>query len=115
MKQTQPQCGGIAFVLVVVVMAAAAIMAFALISSALIQADASRNSVSSFSADGLVQSGSTLAEYYLMNPDKAAASALTSSGTTTFYNPGSAVPAMNLSNGASVSNIAVSLTTRRHA
>lgn len=40
-------------VLVVVVMATAAIMAFALLSSASIQAQASRNSISSYTADGL--------------------------------------------------------------
>jgi Tfp pilus assembly protein PilX len=112
MKRTLHQRGGIALVLVVVVMAAAAIMGFALLSSASIQADASRNSVSSFSADGLAESGSTLAEYYLMNPDKAATSAMSTNGSTTFYNPGSSVPSMNPVNGATLSKIAVSLSSR---
>ena len=96
-------------VLVVVVMATAAIMAFALLSSASIQAQASRNSISSYTADGLAQSGTSQAMYYLMNPDQVSLSLLTTSNGKTFYNPGSNVGSISVSNGANVGSIAVSV------
>jgi hypothetical protein len=109
MKKTPTLRRGVAMILVVVLMATAAIMAFALISSASIQAQASRNSIASYSADALAQSGSSLATYYLMNPDKASASLMTTSGSKTFYNPGANFGSISTSNGASVSNIALSV------
>src|SRR3954470_5383419 len=109
MRRALQHRGGVAMILVVIVMAAAAIMAFALLSSASMQAEASRNSTSSYSAAGLSQSGTNLAIYYLMNPDKAASNVMSTSSGKTFYNPGTNVPAMNVSNGCSVSKIALSL------
>jgi hypothetical protein len=99
-------------ILVVVVMAVAAIMGFALLSSASMQAEASRNSVNSFTADGLDQSGTNTAIYYLMNPDKASTSLLSTTSGKSFYNPGSNVPALNVSNGASLSKVTVKLSTQ---
>jgi hypothetical protein len=101
-------------ILVVVVMAAAAIMSFALLSSASMQAEASRNSVSSYSVDGIDQSGTNLAVYYLMNPDKASKTVMTTDtvNARTFYNPGTNVPAMNLSNGATLNKITVAFASK---
>src|SRR2546423_481449 len=103
---------GIAMILVIVVMATAAIMSFALLSSASMQAQAAKNATYSSSAASLDQPGTNLALYYLMYPDKAPASALKTTGSTAFYNPGTSVPAMNFADGSTVSKIAVSLTSR---
>jgi Tfp pilus assembly protein PilV len=103
---------GIAMILVIVVMATAAIMSLALLSSASMQAQAAKNATYSSSADSLDQSGTNMALYYLMYPDKAPATALKTTGSTTFYNPGTDVPAMNLADGSSLGKIAVSLTSR---
>lgn len=99
-------------ILVIVVMATAAIMSFALLSSASMQAQAAKNATYSSSADSLDQSGTNMALYYLMYPDKAPATALKTTGSTTFYNPGTSVPAMNLADGSTVSKVGVSLTSR---
>src|SRR4051812_18386867 len=103
---------GIAMILVVVLMAAAAIMGFALLSSASMQAQATRNSRYAYGAESLNQSATNMTLYYLLNPDKADSSRLTTNGSTTFYNPGSNVPTMNLSDGSTVSKIDVSLLSR---
>jgi hypothetical protein len=103
---------GVAMMLVVVLMAAAAIMGFALLSSASMQAQANNNGSSSVSADALTQSGTNVAMYYLMYPDKASSSDLTTSNDVTYYNPGTNVPAMKLTDGSTVSKIAVSANSR---
>jgi hypothetical protein len=103
---------GIAMILVIIVMATAAIMSFALLSSASMQAQAAKNATYSSSADSLDQSGTNMALYYLLYPEKAPATALKTTGSTTFYNPGTNVPAMNLADGSTLSKIAVSLTSR---
>ena len=99
-------------ILVIVVMATAAIMSFALLSSASMQAQAAKNATYSSTADSLDQSGTNMALYYLLYPDKAPATALKTTGSTMFYNPGTNLPAMNLADGSTVSKIAVSLTSR---
>jgi hypothetical protein len=54
--------------LVVMLMAAAAIMAFALLSNSSTQSQVSGNQSASVSASGLSESGVNLAVYYLMYP-----------------------------------------------
>src|SRR4051812_25184451 len=111
MKRALKHRGGIAMILVVVMMAAAAVMSFALLSSASMQAEAARNSVSSSNADTLAQSGTNLAMYYLMYPDKASTSLMTTTSGVTYYNPGTNVPTMNLADGSTVSKINVALSS----
>lgn len=96
-------------ILVVVLMASAAIMGFALLSGASIQAQAGKNALSSVSADGLTESATNLSLYYLMNPAKADSSMIATNSGYTFYNPGTNIPSMNLANGAAISNVVVSM------
>jgi hypothetical protein len=108
MNRTRKHRGGIAMILVVVVMAAAAIMGFALLSAASTQSQAGRNATSSVDAEGMVQTGTNLALYYLMYPEKADPSVLTRTTGVSFYNPGTSIPSLMLSNGSRVTRIDVS-------
>jgi Tfp pilus assembly protein PilV len=101
--------GGIAMMLVVVLMASAAIMGFALLSSASLQAQAGKNATSAVCADGLAESATNLSLYYMMNPAKASSSLIGTNNGYTYFNPGTNVPSMNLTNGASISNVVVSM------
>src|SRR5687768_9309045 len=65
------QRSGIALILVVTVLAFAAIVGFTMLSTASMQAAATRNSNLALAADGLAESGFDLACYYLLNPNKA--------------------------------------------
>ena len=65
---------GIALLLVVVVLALAAVLGFAMLSSASIRHAASGNTLKAASAEGLAESGIELACYYLVNPQNAAPS-----------------------------------------
>src|SRR5438034_11280688 len=62
---------GLALVLVVTVLAFAAIVGFAMLSTASMQAQTTANSSLALSADALADSGVDLACYYLVNPTKA--------------------------------------------
>jgi hypothetical protein len=62
---------GIALILVVTVLAFVAIVGFSMLSTASMQAAATRNSNHALAADALAESGFDLACYYLINPDKA--------------------------------------------
>ena len=99
-------------ILVVVLMAAASIMAFALLSSASTQSQVARNATASYSAEGLDQSGTNLALYYLMNPDKADSSLMSTSNGFSYYTPRTNVPAMSLADGSTVSKVAVAMSSR---
>jgi hypothetical protein len=65
------QRSGIALILVVTVLAFAAIVGFTMLSTASMQAAATRNSNLALAADGLAESGFDLACFYLLNPAKA--------------------------------------------
>src|SRR5947207_15926742 len=65
------QRAGIALLLVVMVLAFAAIIGFAMLSTASMQAQTTLNSNLALSADALADSGVDLACYYLLNPIKA--------------------------------------------
>ena len=62
---------GLALLLVIGVLAFAAIIGFAMLSSASMQAQTTLNSSLALTADALADSGVDLACYYLINPDKA--------------------------------------------
>src|SRR3989442_4278586 len=62
---------GLALVLVVTVLAFAAIVGFAMLSTASMQAQTTLNSNLALSADALADSGVDLGCYYLLNPTKA--------------------------------------------
>src|ERR1051325_7058367 len=62
---------GLALVLVIAVLAFAAIIGFAMLSTASMQAQTTLNSNLALSADALADSGVDLACYYLLNPTKA--------------------------------------------
>ena len=66
--------GGIALVLVVLVMALAGVMAYAMLSAAAVQATSSANAVAAATARAQAESGIHLAMYYLLNPANAPAS-----------------------------------------
>src|SRR5205823_4745684 len=67
----QQQRAGLALLLVIGVLAFAAIIGFAMLSSASMQAQTTLNSNLALSADALADSGVDLACYYLVNPGKA--------------------------------------------
>ena len=71
MKRIFKQRTGLALVLVVAVLAFAAIIGFAMLSTASMQAQTTLNSNLALSADALADSGIDLACYYLVNPTKA--------------------------------------------
>src|SRR5215212_1413693 len=62
---------GLALVLVISVLAFAAVIGFAMLSTASMQAQTTLNSNLALSADALADSGVDLACYYLVNPTKA--------------------------------------------
>jgi len=66
--------GGIALVLVVLVMTLAGILAYAMLSAAAVQATASANASAAAAARAQAESGIHLAMYYLLNPANAPAS-----------------------------------------
>ena len=67
----QQQRAGLALLLVISVLAFAAIVGFAMLSTASMQAQTTLNSNLALSADALADSGIDLACYYLLNPTKA--------------------------------------------
>src|SRR3954463_12794214 len=71
MKRILQKRTGLALVLVIAVLAFAAVIGFAMLSSASMQAQTTLNSNLALSADALADSGVDLACYYLLNPTKA--------------------------------------------
>src|SRR3954470_11641193 len=71
MKRILQKRTGLALVLVIAVLAFAAVIGFAMLSSASMQAQTTLNSNLALSADALADSGVDLASYYLINPTKA--------------------------------------------
>src|SRR5258706_8927631 len=67
----QQRRAGLALLLVIGVLAFAAIIGFAMLSTASMQAQTTLNSNLALSADALADSGVDLACYYLINPSKA--------------------------------------------
>src|SRR5438067_4301783 len=84
----QQQRAGLALLLVIGVLAFAAIIGFAMLSTASMQAQTTLNSNLALSADALADSGVDLGCYYLLNPTKAPKTVLPGSyydgGTITF-------------------------------
>ncbi len=71
MRKITQKRAGLALVLVMTVLAFAAIIGFAMLSTASMQAQTTNNSNLAMSADALADSGIDLACYYLINPGKA--------------------------------------------
>lgn len=71
MRKRIQKRNGLALVLVIAVLAFAAVIGFAMLSSASMQAQTTLNSNLALSADALADSGVDLACYYLINPTKA--------------------------------------------
>ena len=94
--------------LVVMLMAAAAIMAFALLSNASMQSQISGNQGASVSASGLSESGVNLALYYLMYPLKASSADYSTGSYGYFYNPGTDIPSLRVNGLGSIDKITVS-------
>jgi len=100
-------------ILVVFLMAVCAIMGFALLSSASMQAQAGRNATSAVSAESMTQTGANLALYYLMYPENADTSLMTTTNGISYYNPGATLPSLTLSDGSRVTRIDVAPTSTK--
>ncbi|HTW93727.1 MAG TPA: hypothetical protein VMD30_02965, partial [Tepidisphaeraceae bacterium] len=69
--RTKDRHSGIALILVIVVMAIAAVMAYAMLSAGALQEQVSANSIAQANADALAESGVSLAMYYLTHTSTA--------------------------------------------
>jgi hypothetical protein len=75
LKGALPRRRGIALLLVLLAMAVASILAYAMLSASALQATAGSNAVTAAAAEAQAESGIHLAAYYLANPNNAPASA----------------------------------------
>ena len=91
--------------LVVVIMAASAVMAFAMLSSASLQSQAGVNRAAAVSADSVTESGTSYALYNLLNPDKIAAADLEHEQGMLLYDPHENLPTIETSDGSRVTYI----------
>jgi Tfp pilus assembly protein PilX len=102
MRPHQPRHRGIALLLVVMIMAIASIMAYALLNNAATQEQVAANQANAAEADALAESGVETAMYYLQNPKNAPARVAATATIPAYWSGATNLSFTGMSGAASV-------------